>query len=547
MQKRMILMTVLLVMAQMLIAGVVKTKVMPATYATGIGNTDAPILYIMVEVDGKDAAAPIEGIKFTLKGTTQIKDVTSVKFYQTLNDFGLHLKDAERKLLGTYKVNKNLSQNDEIVMDFQGLKGELHEGKNYFWLTADVSKKAAEGHFINASLISYFSGNDKREYAFDSQEIDGHPFTGSQIFLTESTLAGIWSEHSHYWRIPAIATGRNGRLIAVMDKRWDSNYDLPNNIDVATCYSDDGGRTWSPLQTIAGTLQLGGDYGHGDPGIIYNKRTGDLMVIVVSKNGFLPSTPDERALIKLIVSHDNGETWDEPRDITDQIYGTGCADPVRAKWRGAFAASGAMMQTQSGRIMTVLCVIEDEKKQITNYVMYSDDDGQNWTVCPSRVATQGDESKVVELSDGRISVSVRHRGGRFFNVATVDQNGELHFGEQTLCEDLMEPACNGDYIRYSTNKIGVDQKLLLHTICHHPSDRRNVSVFLSEDDGQTWLKHVRPICPGRSGYSALTVLKDGTIGCFFEEDAPSEKGYIGYNLRFVRFSMNWLTGGKGKK
>ncbi len=534
---------VLALCASLAAAAAIRTQVMPASYATGIGNEDAPILYVMMEVDDPADAGQLQGITFNLQGTTTLKDVLRVRFYQTADNLGLHLKDAPKTMLGTHRVKRK----DAVIhMDFADGACQLRPGKNYFWLTADVSRRAREGHLINAQMLNYTLARDHSEHAFNMKAIDGHPFTGTQIFLSECLLAGLNDDQSRYWRIPAVCEGRDGRLIAVMDKRWGSNADLPNNIDVVTCYSDDKGRTWSPRQTIAGTPELGGDYGHGDPGVLYDRRTGDIIVCVVSHRGFLPSTPDDRALIKLIVSHDNGETWDAPRDITDQLYGTGCPDPVRSRWWGAFAASGAMMQTRSGRIMSVLCVCEKEEDVITNYVMYSDDDGETWKVCPDCICTSGDESKIVELSDGRLSVSTRHRGGRFFNTATVDAAGDIHFGKQQLCTDLTEPACNGDYVRYPFAPKGEESHMLLHTICHHPTDRRNVTVFLSEDEGKTWLDTYRPICPGRGGYSALTVLSDGTIGCFYEEDAPAETGYIGYNLRFVRFSMDWLRGSEGK-
>lgn len=517
------------------------TKVIQAANATGIGKADAPLLYVVLNVDGDGDTLCLDGIRLSLNGTSASADIDCLKLYSANSSMDFSLESSDVCKLASYDVSRKLSLNEEFEIRLSDTPFRLNKGLNRFWLVADVSKKAREGHTIEAEITGYYVHTVGGNTSNFIPEKAGRPRYGTQIFLTESCLSVPWTDDSHYWRIPAIASAAKGRLVAVMDKRWDSNYDLPNKIDVVTCYSDDKGRTWSPRQTIAGTTELGGEYGHGDPGILYNRQNGDLVVIVVAKRGFFDSAPDDNARIKLIISHDNGETWETPRDITDQLYGSGCSDPVRSKWHGAFAASGAMMQTSNGRLMTVLCVCETEKNYITNYVAYSDDNGENWIVCPDVVAVGGDESKVVELADGRIMVSVRHRGGRFFNIATVDAAGNLHFGKQELCTQLLEPACNGDFIRYSLQKDGARRNRLLHTICHDAKERRNVSVFLSYDEGMTWTQAFKPLCPRGSAYSALTVLDDGTIGCFYEEETERENGYDGYTLRFIRFSLPWLT------
>ena len=525
---------------------ITESKVFQASYATGIGNADAPVLYIMLNVDGTGKALTLHGIRLNLNGTSALSDITRLKVFSSSTPVNLHHQKANPKELASCRVSGKYSLNQDFDLKFSK-PALLHRGPNYLWLAADVSRKATEGHDLDARITGYFVAEESGADPILKPEPNGNPLHATKIFLSESHLAYSWTDDSHFWRIPAITTGKKGRLIAVMDKRWDSNYDLPNKIDVVSCYSDDRGRTWSPRQTIAGTPSLGGDYGHGDPGIVYNRRNGDILVIVVSRKGFFDSAPDDNARIKLIVSHDNGQTWDAPRDITDQLYGAGCTDPVRSQWHGAFAASGAMMQTRSGRLMTVLCVCETEKNYITNYVIYSDDDGLSWQVCPDVVARGGDESKVVELSDGRIMVSVRHRGARIFNIGTPDAEGNLHFGEQRQWEELLEPACNGDFIRYSLQSEGAVHDRLLHTICRDAANRRNVSCFLSYDEGASWTSAVKTLCPGGSAYSALTVLNDGTIGCFLEEEPERDYGYDGYSLQFIRFSLPWLTDSKDRE
>ena len=98
--------------------------------------------------------------------------------------------------------------------------------------------------------------------------------------------------------------------------------------------------------------------------------------------------------------------------------------------------------------------------------------------------------------------------------------------------DLLDPACNGDIIRYN---YGADS-FLLHSIPYHAHNRENVSILVSYDEGKTWPVK-RSLCPGEAGYSALTQLADGTIGCFVEEGNFQE----GFQMVFYRFSPDWLT------
>jgi sialidase-1 len=74
----------------------------------------------------------------------------------------------------------------------------------------------------------------------------------------------------------------------------------------------------------------------------------------------------------------------------------------------------------------------------------------------------------------------------------------------------------------------------------HPDStkRENGTLRLSYDDGETWpVKKV--LHPGSFGYSVLTALPDGTIGCLFEADNADR-------LVFARITLDWLTDGRDR-
>lgn len=345
---------------------------------------------------------------------------------------------------------------------------------------------------------------------------------------------------SKFYRIPALITAADGSLVAIADKRWERMNDLPSHIDVVARRSTDMGKTWSEIITIAGGNT---DTGYGDAAIVMDKKTGKLLCIMASGNGLWQSNKDDYQHINICTSSDNGLTWSAPRDITDQIYGPQCADSVRSKWYGAFAASGRALQLRDGRILFVIATrtTPDWGGKLSNYVCYSDDGGETWNVSRNPGDDNGDEAKLVELEDGKLLMSIRNRdkGKRKFSYST--DRGET-WSAPVLQADIDEPACNGDIIRYASVTDGDEQNILLHSIPNDSLIRQNVSVLVSYDEGKTWPVR-RTLEEKLSAYSSLTVLPDGTIGMLIEEGKwdANLPGEDAFNIWFVRFSLDWLS------
>ena len=74
-------------------------------------------------------------------------------------------------------------------------------------------------------------------------------------------------------------------------------------------------------------------------------------------------------------------------------------------------------------------------------------------------------------------------------------------------------------------------------------DRRNLTLKLSYDEGQTWPVR-RVLEPGRAGYSDLAVGPDGTIFCLYESGTTDGDMYRTGYLRLARLNLEWLTDGK---
>ena len=335
------------------------------------------------------------------------------------------------------------------------------------------------------------------------------------------------------YRIPGVITAKDGSIVIVTDKRKYNEGDLPQDIDIICNRSTDGGHTWSEPYTIAqGT---GVNHGFGDCALAWSNDDNGLIAVFVGGVGLWNSTPSNPIRSYKSYSYDNGQTWTEPEDITHFIFGDDCIIPEHQAWRASFFGSGNGLLTSTGRIMFVAAIREGSAQSLNNYAVYSDDNGITWHVS-GRASVGGDEAKVTELVDGRILMSIRHAGKRWYNIS--DDGGETWQPNVSTWNDITAPACNGDLIRYTSVNQGYNKNRLLHSVPLGNS-RRDVTVYISYDEGETWPMH-KTIVPYSSAYSSLCILPDGTIGLYVEEEP---NGTSGYSTVFYNFSLEWLTDG----
>ena len=480
---------------------------------TGMGDINQLIIAVKVAANGTINPLTVSALKFTMNGTTNSTDVSNIKIYSSGTDSVFNAATAT--LFGTTTpAAGNLTVTGSQV---------LVSGDNYFWITYDVVSGATEGNLLDASCESIVANTI-------TYNTVANTVAGNRVILLANTLLFTPGDAgSSNYRIPAIITAADGSLVTVTDKRWNGAGDLAAKIDPVARRSTDNGKTWSEPVTIA---NFGAATGAGDAALIMDKATGNLICLLAADLGFFASTPSNPIKIKYCRSTDNGVTWGAPIDITNQIYGTGCSNPITKNWLGVFIASGRAHQLRDGRIVAAICVRESSGG-INNYMISSTDGGFTWTPSTGIAETGGDEAKIVELNNGNLMMSIRNSGTRRFNVST---NKGISWGTAYNQANITDPNCDGDFIRYTSTLDGFDKNRLLHTI-PFAGNRTNVSVLMSTDEGATWPIR-KTIFPGASAYSSLTVLPDGTLGIYYENGESST-----YQMYFARFSLNWLTNG----
>lgn len=363
------------------------------------------------------------------------------------------------------------------------------------------------------------------------------------------------------YRIPAIAQNRSGELVTLADYRYCHSDIGFGPIDLHMAFSKDLGATWTaPELMSAGDSTLAGNefnYAFGDPSIVADRHSDE--VLSMSCGGHVPWYGSKRDSLQYPVrhrSHDGGHTWDDSENVAEEVYSLFDGREMGPA-QGIFFTSGRMCQSRQikvGKYYRIYTAIPTRPGG--TYVLYSDDFGGRWNVLGSIDAppsTTADESKCEELPDGSVIVSVRKPGARGFNVFTytdrVKAEGSWGSDVNALVMNGVN-ACNGAIVIVPARRASDGRKvqLLLQSITFQ-RDRRDVGIFYkpldgpdsydsSEDFAEGWQKGVM-LSDHSSAYSDLVLLKDGTVGAFWEDALKDD----GFDLIYRRLTVSEITGG----
>lgn len=356
--------------------------------------------------------------------------------------------------------------------------------------------------------------------------------------LEEVTVYTAGEAGYHTFRIPAVLKTVGGDLLAFAEGRKGSRSDT-GIIDLVLKRSHDGGRTWSPLQVVWSDGNT-----CGNPCPVLDESTGTIHLLMTHNRAsdhepaIIRKTAEGTRTVWVSTSTDEGVSWDAPWEITDTVK-----DPA---WGWYATGPGVGIQLRNGPYAGRLVVpcdfsYDDPDGAIANgpfnygsHVIYSDDRGATWHL-GGQVRPLVNECQVVELADGNggmlLDMRAYFKRNRRAHARSTD--GGMTWSEPVDHPDLIEPVCQASLIRYSWLENGAPGCLLFANPAS--TDRVNMTVRLSYDDGTTWPR-MRTVWEGPSAYSCLVRLADSHVGLLYERGEASPYEVI----TFVRFALSWL-------
>lgn len=411
---------------------------------------------------------------------------------------------------------------------------------------------------------------------------------------TESDYQYLWYHNNPPYRIPAIATRKDGKLLAINDYR-PCGGDIGNGrVDLVKRIGSPDGSTWAQGETIIegnGKDKWNGNDGFGDPALCIDRETGRVLLMCVTGHVLAPNgTRNNSGRFARFYSEDGGETFHNAvegsdsiyDDVTELIYGLWDTDAYKAgdktntdeyTAQNLFIGSGRIFQSSKIKVGDYYRIyIAMWSKDRHNRVAYSDDFGMTWHILGTRkdmpFANFGnaDEPKCEELPNGDVIMSSRKPNGRYYNIYTYTDaaKGEGSWGTGTAASFAAPSDWNGTNGEIMTFKV-LDTSGELHNIVLQslPTGlntttgdvRRNVGFFFKDitsstsykKDGkndaptfakQGWERGLMVSDAQGSAYSTFSLQRDGRIAFFYEE-TPG-----GYSMVYVPLSISDITNGK---
>ena len=352
-----------------------------------------------------------------------------------------------------------------------------------------------------------------------------------QPFVEKIDLFEAGKDGYATYRIPGIVVTRKGTVLAYTEARQSARGDW-GPIDIFLRRSTDGGQSFQARQRIA---SVAGPHRKNPVALAQNlanpdDRTYNNPVAIADRNGavhFLFCLEYMRAFY--MRSDDDGRTFSKPVEITAAF------EQFRKDydWKVLATGPGHSIQLRNGRLIVPVWLSlgtgSHAHRPSVNSVIYSDDHGATWhrgdiAVPDTQEFVFPNETVAAQLPDGRVMLNVRSESKARRRILTYSKDGATGWSAPVFHPQLLEPIC-------MASMISVGRLLVFSNPDMPTSERRNVTIKLSYDEGKTWPVS-RALEQGPSGYSDLAAAGDGIILCLYER--------ANRFLTLARFNQEWV-------
>ena len=495
----------------------------PSTWPVLIGQPRNSLLQLRIETSGQLEPLSISGITFRLPEHTA-DDLESLKLFQGTQD---SLDSAEL----VAEIDSTTINGRDLRLDLSRTPLSLDEGVSFLWLSAEPKPQAnIDEKLVTVCESIQFTDGERHD-----------PSGQTSVQRLGIALRRGGDDGVHTYRIPGLATTNAGTLIGVYDVRYRGGGDLPGDIDIGMSRSTDGGRTWEPMKII---MDLGSDPRHrfdgvGDPAVLVDRETGTIWVAGLWSHGNRgwhgsgPGTsPDETGQLLLVRSDDDGVTWSQPINITEQIKRPEWCLLLQGPGKGITMRDGTLVFAGQFQDST------DNQRLPRSTIIFSKDHGLNWEI-GTGAFDDTTEAQVVEIEPGVLMLNCRYNRASTRVVMVTRDLGRTWERHPSSERELIEPrACMASLIDVD-GELGQDRgNWLLFSNPNSTAARNHITIKASRDLGTSWPESRQLLLDQGTGggYSCMTMIDRETVGILYEGSRS--------HLTFQRVPLVDLIGGE---
>ncbi len=490
-----------------------------------IDRTDNVLFYVRINAE---ESKELSQINLRFADDVNLSEVASVKLFYSGTEAPQRFGQTHYAPVGQYvssnSPGKTLAANSSYslkVVEVRAPKNEvvfspnykLFPGINYFWVSLEMKP--------NSSLLS------KINVEMTGAQLDGKDAPMSFATEREDHRMGIGVRHagddgSSSFRIPGLVTSNKGTLLGVYDVRYNNSADLQEYVDVGLSRSTDKGQTWEEMRLPLSFGEYGGmpkaQNGVGDPAILVDKKTGTIWIIAAWTHGMGNGRAwtnsmdgngkETTAQLVMSKSTDDGKTWSDPINITEQVK-----DP---SWNFLLQGPGNGITMEDGTLVFAIQYIDSERMPHAG-IMYSKDRGETWNIHNAARANTT-EAQVAEVEPGVLMLNMRdNRGGsRAVSITTdLGETWKEHPSSRTV---LREPVCMASLIAVKAEDNVFGKDILLFSNPNTTQGRNMITIKASLDGGHSFPKEYQVLLDEDYGwgYSSLTMIDEETVGILYE-------------------------------
>lgn len=345
-------------------------------------------------------------------------------------------------------------------------------------------------------------------------------------FISKAQKTTLWTANednilAHF--VYGLTVTDKGTILAFAEARiTESKDDGAHHIVLKR--STDKGNSFSPSTILVKSID---GQSWTNPTIVQDSKTKELFLFYALNH------QNNSTQVFFITSKDDGLNWSAATEITSLF------DNNKQGWTFHLPGPGHGIQWKNKRLIVPVWHRKSisfaglERAYGVNCI-YSDDHGKTWKVGEDAPVGQFNESQIVTKANGDILLIGRTYTGvnGSFQAKVISKDNGTTWS-QTLEYDktLTGAVCDIGLVRYATKP-----NILLVSQPADIKKRRDLTIRLSKDDGNTWPVS-KLLQEGSATYSDLAVLPDKSIICLYGHGGGK---HMPDTVSIARFSLAWL-------